>query len=109
MTDISYLVSKTWILSVGSDAVEKFDDVSTSKAFQKFFPMIFIMSKKNYDFCSIIKFMSSSHLPQQGVHSNSASISRHLVTPASITAVTSRSLIPLQLQTNIIELAIFQY
>ena len=71
--------------------------------------MIFIMSKKNYDFFSIIKFMSSSHLPQQGVHSNSASISRHLVTPASITAATSRSLIPLQLQTNIIELTIFQH
>ena len=79
-----------------------------SKAFQKFFTMIFIMSKKNYDFFSIIKFMSSSHFPQQGVHSNSASISRHLVTPASITAATSRSLIPLQLQTNIVELAIFQ-
>jgi len=36
VTDIPYLVSKTWIFSVGSDAVEKFDDVSTSKAFQKF-------------------------------------------------------------------------
>ena len=67
------------------------------------------MSKKNYDFCSIIKFMSSSHFPQQGVHSNSASISRHLVTPASITAATSRSLNPLQLQTNITELILFQY
>jgi len=33
VTDISYLESKTWILSVGNDAVEKFDDVSTSKAF----------------------------------------------------------------------------